>query len=232
LGVPYTDSDTGEKHYFASVSGRASGMNELVACLVLDEVASHTPGSPLPPSKVYSGKVLRSGMHWIIGFRKLPPGPKNYWLFVAQSGPPLPHGGPHKPSVPHRSLAMQITVSGPQTVVSEEVKDLAILFPPSDETICPTFTSYGPDSDPPANSAKMKLGTTDVQSGLQVLGPPPGVWMFQFANVPDNIGYKFVVTNGMGATKQSTNITVDSEACVPPLAPDPPGGGGPPPPPP
>src|SRR5205807_5802109 len=73
-GAKYKKGD--KESFFVGASGRLRGSKELIACLIDEK-----------KGKAYSGKMLKRGMHWIIGFEELPTEEAKYHLVVIQTGP-------------------------------------------------------------------------------------------------------------------------------------------------
>jgi len=201
----------GTRHYFIAASGRARGtlLKNLVACVIDQDT-----------SDVFPGKLLVAGIHWIIGFALPAKANRKYHLLVGGTEADLK-------SMANLVATVEFIVPGP---AKSHFGGIPIQFPQAGSTICPQFTAYGSlFNNTPTTGATMQILGSDPIDGTPVTtNVPPGVWMYQFINVPEASGYTFTVTDSPGPdTGENDGITVDSTACGVVVGPPPP----PPPPP-
>jgi hypothetical protein len=181
---------------FIAVTGRATGVTSLNACLLLESDLT----------KSYLGTVLKGGLNWIIGFNTLPQitAPVTY-LLVIDPQTDAGRGG--------RAIAVKFTIAPPRGGFG----NIPIQCPTAGSTQFPQFTAWGSTVGGLATSScTMNLpASTVVQNGTSVSTGTRDTWMYQFNNLPENEGYTFNVGDGTN-TGQNANITIASAGAGPP----------------
>ena len=197
--APFPYTVNGQHYYFVPVNGLARGVPNLVACMI--DQASNTP---------YAGVPMRQGMHWIIGFSLPPNNNARYHLLVGQTGA---QGG-------NLATTDECTI-GPANVLRAAIP---ITYPAAGATLCSNFTAYGSlVGGNNATGATMESNNNTYNGTAVTQGVPPGMWMFEFTNLPDGDDYVFTVTDAAGNTASVANLTVDAGSCTIITAPPPPG---------
>jgi hypothetical protein len=198
--VPAAYLDGGAPYYFLAAYGRAGGLPQpcpakpLVACLVDQD--------PHGGTAVYPGVLHRAGLYWVIGFPRLPQKGTTYFLMVGRTD---------DPANPNLSAVLQVKVVAPG--VRPLDGSIPINYPTADSTVCPSFVAYGSlVNNTPTTGASMSNTGNNVSGVPITTGVPPGIWMYQFSNVPEGSDYTFSVTDGTN-TGQAADITVDQSVC-------------------
>jgi hypothetical protein len=170
--------------YFVVITLRGHEVKNLVACLV--EKSRYRFSDP---PKVFPGRVLKptaetvdGALHWVVSFFGLPQeDSKDYWLFVAETGAKSDKGG-------NFTAAIEVTVKALRSEDKPKRDDeIVIQFPQNNSTLPPSFNAFGTGSATDAVASMMRNDQV-VSTGDKILDSD-GVWMFQFADVPENTGY-------------------------------------------
>jgi hypothetical protein len=188
--------DNGTPYYFVPVFGRAHGFKNLVASLV-----------SLDNTVILKGTPIKLGMHWVVGLLRLPTSEKTYHLLVGQTD---------NDKGPHLVATVEFTVLA-TPAASDKRGNIPINSPLAGGSICPTFTAWGSlyQNRPTTGATMNSISGADLSLTKNL---PPGIWMYQFNNLPEDSGYTFTVTDGVPAdTSVNDDITVDASACAPPV---------------
>jgi hypothetical protein len=226
--------DQAQTYYFIAATGKAHNLQKSVVAWLLNQDTTANP-------HMVVGTITQDKDNWTAAFAGLPAAPGRYFLVVGETDADLKTAGDLVATVEFRVVAQQaarplnakIKAGPPARPPKVPLGSIPITCPAAADTVCPQFLACGTLLKDPTTAAQMDLNgqvTAGVlisngvgPTGTGMNGVPPGVWLYQFADLADsNAGYKFTVTDKGGASGANANISVDSTVCSPVVGPPPP----------